>query len=95
MTDAERERDMDRARLYAAMEDGCIITAGRLPFLARKFPIPNTDGMTPEERDATLARWRDEIRAFRAEMDAPGALAQPARAPVPQAAPVPPEVPAS
>jgi hypothetical protein len=38
--------------------------AGRVPFLAARFPLPNTDGLTPGEREAALTRWRAEIYAF-------------------------------
>jgi hypothetical protein len=64
--------------------------AGRVPFLAAKFPLPQTDGLTPEEREAVLARWRAEVVAFMESADrapaarsvSPGTHAQPTRADV-------------
>ena len=40
------------------------VTGGRVVYLARRFPIPNTDGMSPAEAEATLAEWRAEVNEF-------------------------------
>lgn len=94
MTPDERRKAEARARRQAELEDGCDVTAGRIPFLANKFPVPKTDGMTPEEAEATLARWRAEVKAFVEETDRAWNAPAPAATRAVQP-PAPPEVPAS
>jgi hypothetical protein len=36
---------------------------GIVPHLARQFPVPDTSGMTPEEAETILAKWRAEVNA--------------------------------
>jgi hypothetical protein len=43
--------------------------AGRIPFLAARFPLPQTDGLTPDEREEVLIRWRAEVVAFMESAD--------------------------
>lgn len=99
MTPEERAKDEAWTRRMVAREDALEVfdcTAGRIPFLAKKFPIPNTDGMTPEEQDATLSRWRAEIRAYIAEADARSFPPPSTRPTTPPVQPTtPPEVPVS
>ncbi|HUR53669.1 MAG TPA: hypothetical protein VMZ71_06040 [Gemmataceae bacterium] len=64
MTPEERAREDAWLRRRLAHDDGEDITAGRVPVLAKKFPIPDTTGMTPEQAEATLAKWRAEVKAF-------------------------------
>lgn len=63
----EREKHERWAKWVDEMDDGF----ERYPpmgliYLARRFPIPNTDGMSPAEAEATLARWRAEVDEFTA-----------------------------
>ena len=58
--------------------------AGALPWMKR-FPIPDTDGLSPAEAETVLAKWRAEVNAAMAAAGLPHAEspATPPTAPVP------------
>jgi hypothetical protein len=95
MTPEEREKAERRARRQAELEDGCCVSVGGLMVTLQKFPPPNTDGMTPEERDAAWARWRAAVDAWVRETNSTATAPAPAPSPVPPGTSSPPEVPIS
>ena len=96
MTPKEWDREVAWARRSAELEDkygGLDHPGGRVMYLAKKFPIPDTSGLSVEQAEAVVAKWRAEVKAFTDAADrAP--FASPAT-PAISAAVAPPEVPAS
>lgn len=95
MSPEEREKEERWARRAAELEDGCCISVGGGMVTLQKFPPPNTDGMTPAERDAALARWRADIDAWVRETNRAYTQPVPVAALLSPTASAPPEVPAS
>ncbi|HET6572763.1 MAG TPA: hypothetical protein VFG68_04105 [Fimbriiglobus sp.] len=64
-THEDWEKEVARARRWAELDDdpGGILAAG-LTVAAQKFPVPDTDGLPPEEAEAVLDRWRAEVYSF-------------------------------
>ena len=96
MTPEQWEKEVAWTRRMVELEDrygGADLPAGRVLFLAKKFPIPDTTGLSAEQAEAVLAKWRAEVKAFTDAADrAP--FASPVTPPI--SAPIaPPEVPAS
>lgn len=88
MSEAERAAEERRARRMAELDDGFEkYPIGVIPYLARRFPIPSTEGMSPVDAEATLDKWRAEVNEFIAASEnrpaTPSATppAQPAAAP--------------
>jgi len=50
-------------------DPGGILTAG-MTVIAAKFPVPNTDGLSPTETEAVLNRWRAEVFAYQDALEA-------------------------
>ena len=64
MNAKERERNEQWLRRMAALEDECgDCTGGAGVYLAQKFPVPDTSGLTSAEAEAVLEKWRAEVRA--------------------------------
>jgi len=79
MTPEESAREEAWIRRMAEWEDlynpGPILAAGLIG-LMKKFPEPSTAGLSPEEAEAVLAKWRAEVHAY---LDAREARTAPTR----------------
>jgi hypothetical protein len=92
MNAKERERNEQWLRRMAALEDDCgDCTGGAVPYFARKFPIPDTSGLTPAEAETVLEQWRAEVRAAMTQMEQP--QAEPSGTTSPAQPPATPEAP--
>ena len=64
MTSEDREQNERWLKQVAALEADCDDpTGGAVPYFARRFPIPDTRGLTPAEAEAVMAKWRAEVNA--------------------------------
>lgn len=88
MTPEEREKLERWAKRVAALEAECgDCTGGAGMYLAGKFPVPDTTGMTPAQAEAVLAAWRAEVNAAMGPWDQPQAEPSGASPAHPSAAP--------
>jgi len=94
MTPEEREKFERWAKrmeeLDAGLEKYPIGGAG--PYFARKFPVPDTSGLTPAEAEAVLEKWRAVVKAAMTQMEQPqsepSGTTSPAQPPAAPEAPV-------
>jgi hypothetical protein len=67
MTPEELTREEAWVRRMAEWEDlydpEPILAAGLIG-LMKQFPEPNTDGLSPEEAEAVLTKWRADVHAY-------------------------------
>lgn len=89
MTAEERERNERWLRKMAEDEPDC--TGGAVPYFAWLYPIPDTSGMTPEEAETILAKWRAEVNAAMEKGERPQST--PSGTPLPSQPPSKPEAP--
>jgi hypothetical protein len=72
MTPEDREKFERWAKRLEEIDAGLAANPiGIVPHLAKQFPIPDTSGMTTEQTEAVLAKWRAEVNAAIAKLDAP------------------------
>jgi len=50
-------------------DPGGILAAG-MTVVANKYPIPNLEGLPPDEAEVVFAQWRKAVREFYRELDA-------------------------
>lgn len=66
MTPEQVAREEEWLRRMIAWEEandpGPILAAGLIG-LMKKFPEPKTDGLSPEEAEAILTKWRADVHA--------------------------------
>ena len=93
MTPEERERDARRAKWLDEVDDGLAkypISGGL--YWSKRFPVPDTSGMSPSQAEAVLEKWRAEVNVMIAKgespLSVPGGGVPPAQPQVKPQAPV-------